>query len=536
MNSSVNLFFSSLISKRNLPVFILTLLLLAATIVSLCFLGWQTMQNYRSIQLTGEMQTLSQQLPLLATTSTGANEINDKVSTANQVLVALQPAAITTKFKMLPQVTEEDLLPVATELQNLETEVNNTLAGNYDYPNKALYAASASLLTQSNSLIEQYESVNAKLKSFHIVPAIGAILTILLLIRLFYNPAGSASGGGSELAEMEEQTRQNQDAILRLLDEMGDLADGDLTVTATVTEDMTGAIADSINYTIDALRELVTNINTTTLQVSSAAQESQATSMHLTEASEHQAEQISEVTVSITDMATAIEQVASDAGQSAEVANQSVALATEGNAAVQKSIQGMDTIREQIQETSKRIKRLGESSQQIGEIVELINDIAEQTNVLSLNAAIQAAMAGEAGRGFAVVADEVQRLAERSGNATKQIDALVKAIQSDTNEAITSMERSTTEVVSGANLSQAAGTALAQIETVSHQLAELIDNISTTAKAQSAEAVNTSDRMNVIQEITMQTSSGTNETAASIGRLSELADELRKSVSGFKLP
>jgi len=359
------------------------------------------------------------------------------------------------------------------------------------------------------------------------------ILTILLTTRLSFAPLDKLQ---ASLSDMELKSRHNQDAILRLLDEMGDLADGDLTASATVTEDITGAIADSVNYTIDELRSLVTQINTTTLQVASAAQETQATALHLTDASDHQAQQITEVSTAITDMAGSIEQVSQNASQSSDVATQSVSLAAQGNEAVKKSINGMDTIREQIQETSKRIKRLGESSQQIGDIVELINDIAEQTNILSLNAAIQATMAGEAGRGFAVVADEVQRLAERSGNATKQIDALVKTIQSDTNEAISSMERSTTEVVSGAKLSQDAGASLEQIEAVSHRLADLINNISAAAKQQASAAVTTSDNMNVIQEITMQTSTGTNESAASIGRLLELTNELRTSVSGFKLP
>lgn len=359
------------------------------------------------------------------------------------------------------------------------------------------------------------------------------VLTIIMVLQLGYLPSKILK---NSLGTMELQNRHNQDAILRLLDEMGDLADGDLTVSATVTEDITGAIADSVNDTIDALRSLVENINNTTLQVASAAQETQATALHLTDASDHQTTQITEVTTAITDMAASIEQISQNASQSSDVAAQSVSLAVQGNAAVKKAIHGMDTIREQIQETSKRIKRLGESSQQIGDIVELINDIAEQTNILSLNAAVQAAMAGEAGRGFAVVADEVQRLAERSGNATKQIDALVKAIQSDTNEAISSMEQSTSMVVSGARLSQDAGAALEQIETVSQQLADLIKNISDAAKQQAHVAVSTSDNMNIIQEITMQTSTGTNESAASIGRLLELTNELRTSVSGFKLP
>ena len=361
----------------------------------------------------------------------------------------------------------------------------------------------------------------------------GLVLTILMVLRLSYLPFKNMKIAQDN---MELQSRHNQDAILRLLDEMGDLADGDLTVSATVTEDITGAIADSVNYTIEALRSLVENINTTTLQVASAAQETQSTALHLTDASEHQSQQITTVSTAITEMASSIEQVSQNANQSSDVAKQSVSLASQGNAAVKKAINGMDNIREQIQETSKRIKRLGESSQQIGDIVELINDIAEQTNILSLNAAIQAAMAGEAGRGFAVVADEVQRLAERSSNATKQIDALVRTIQSDTNEAISSMEQSTKEVVSGAQLSQDAGMSLEQIETVSHQLADLINNISDAAKQQAQAAVSTSDSMNVIQEITMQTSTGTNESSESIGRLLELTNELRTSVSGFKFP
>lgn len=359
------------------------------------------------------------------------------------------------------------------------------------------------------------------------------LITILLTAHLSYVPLDKLQ---ASLDEVEKRSRQNQDAILRLLDEMGDLADGDLTVSATVTENITGAIADSVNFTIDELRNLVTQINTTTLQVASAAQETQATALHLTDASDHQAQQITEVSTAITDMAGSIEQVSQNASQSSDVATQSVNLAAQGNEAVKKAISGMDTIREQIQETSKRMKRLGESSQQIGDIVELINDIAEQTNILSLNAAIQATMAGEAGRGFAVVADEVQRLAERSGSATKQIDALVKTIQSDTNEAIISMERSTTEVVTGAKLSQDAGASLEQIEAVSHRLADLINNISDAAKQQASAAGSTSDNMNVIQEIAMQTSTGANESADSIGRLLELTNELRTSVSGFKLP
>jgi twitching motility protein PilJ len=317
---------------------------------------------------------------------------------------------------------------------------------------------------------------------------------------------------------------------------MGDLADGDLTVTASVTEDITGAIADSINYAIEALRELVTTINTTSEQVSSATQESRATAMHLAEASEHQAEQITQANGLIMTMTQAIDQMSNDATESAEVAKRSVEIASTGAETVRNTITGMDNIREQIQETSKRIKRLGESSQEIGDIVELIDDIADQTNILALNAAMQAAMAGEAGRGFAVVADEVQRLAERSINATKQIEALVKTIQADTNEAVTSMEASTSGVVKGATLAEDAGEALKEIESVSQYIADLTGKISSSAHDQSTQAVTIKDTMSVIQEITNQTSEGTHQTANSIGMLADLSDQLQKSVAGFRLP
>ncbi|WP_316367966.1 methyl-accepting chemotaxis protein [Candidatus Thiodiazotropha sp. CDECU1] len=334
----------------------------------------------------------------------------------------------------------------------------------------------------------------------------------------------------------KRQNEANQKAILQLLDEMGDLADGDLTVTASVTEDITGAIADSINYAIEALRELVTTINTTSEQVSGATQESRATAMHLAEASEHQAEQITQANESIKTMTQAIDQMSQDATESAEVAKRSVEIASTGADTVRNTITGMDNIREQIQETSKRIKRLGESSQEIGDIVELIDDIADQTNILALNAAMQAAMAGEAGRGFAVVADEVQRLAERSINATKQIEALVKTIQADTNEAVTSMEASTSGVVKGATLAEDAGEALKEIESVSQYIADLTGKISSSAQDQSSQSVTVKDTMSVIQEITNQTSEGTHQTANSIGMLADLSDQLQKSVAGFRLP
>ena len=366
-----------------------------------------------------------------------------------------------------------------------------------------------------------------------LVGTIGAAAAIVLVILLGFSQIRSSRQRYQVTAELNQR---NQEAILRLLDEMGSLAEGDLTVRATVTEDITGAIADSVNFAVEALRSLVTTINETAVQVSAAAQETQATAMHLAEAAEHQAQQITSASAAINEIAVSIDEVSKNSAESADVAQRSVQIASKGAGIVRQTIQGMDSIRDQIQETSKRIKRLGESSQEIGSIVELINDIAEQTNILALNAAIQAASAGEAGRGFAVVADEVQRLAERASGATRRIETLVQTIQADTNEAVTSMEQTTAEVVAGARLAEDAGLALGEIEKVSNDLADLIQNISEAARQQSAAATNISATMNVIQEITTQTSVGASQTAESIGNLAQLAADLRRSVADFKLP
>jgi twitching motility protein PilJ len=338
----------------------------------------------------------------------------------------------------------------------------------------------------------------------------------------------------SELRVRENE--RNQEAIMRLLDELSSLAEGDLTVQATVTEDITGAIADSINYAIEALRELVTTINDSAVQLDGATKQTQSAAAHMAKASGAQSRQISSASESMADMAASIEEVSGNSERCSDVARHSVDVAHKGGDAVRRTIDGMNAIRETIQETSKRIKRLGESSQEIGNIVELINDIAEQTNILALNASIQASMAGEAGRGFAVVADEVQRLAERAANATKQIEVLVRTIQTDTNEAVVSMERSTTDVVGGALLAENAGAALEEIEQVSNQIASLVQNISASARQQAAASGNISKNMQVVREISAQTAEGSTATSTSIAKLAALSAQLRKSVAGFRLP
>ncbi|GAA6166933.1 methyl-accepting chemotaxis protein [Sessilibacter corallicola] len=442
----------------------------------------------------------------------------------------------------ISKISDPDAISSLDEISELFEFVNSSVREIFE-SSPALFAArqsSETILDDSPVILESLSAVGADLRNatearpFNTVTI--TILAALAVLCLVLISSQLLNATQKRLKETAETNERNQNAILRLLDELADLADGDLTTTATVTEDFTGAIADSINYTIDQLRVLVSRINETSVGVASASQDTQQTALHLAEAAEHQAQEIAGASAAVNEMAVTIDQVSANAAESASVAERAVSIANNGAKVVQNTIHGMDTIREQIQDTSKRIKRLGESSQEIGDIVSLINDIADQTNILALNAAIQASMAGDAGRGFAVVADEVQRLAERSAAATKQIEALVKTIQNDTNEAVISMEQTTAEVVRGARLAQDAGVALEEIENVSTSLADLIQNISNAARQQASSAGHISNTMNVIQEITSQTASGTSATAGSIGTLASMAMELRESVAGFTLP
>lgn len=364
-----------------------------------------------------------------------------------------------------------------------------------------------------------------------------ALVTGALILALSMIVAHLRAGDFRRAATLQaEQNEQNQQAILRLLDELSSLADGNLTVHATVTDDITGAIADSINYAIGALRDLVATVNNSSILVDAAAKQTEAASQHLVRASETQTKHAAAASESIGQVVSAIEEVSGNAERCSDVAHHSVDVAHKGGEAVRRTIDGMNTIRETIQDTSKRIKRLGESSQEIGNIVALIEEIAEQTNILALNASIEASRAGEAGRGFAVVADEVQKLAERSSNATKQIEVLVSTIQSDTNEAVVAMERSTTDVVGGSLLAQNAGAALVEIEQVSHQIASLVQNISTSSKGQTEVVARIASNITVLREISSKALEYTASTLSAISKLSQLASELRKTVSGFVLP
>ena len=402
-----------------------------------------------------------------------------------------------------------------------------------------IFRDSEELLEVTNALAQAYQSSGMNRTAYGIVLLVLialAIALVVLLARTYLTESQrQAEQAEQGRRETEAVNRQNQDAILRLMNELGDLADGDLTVTATVSEDITGAIADSINYTIEELRVLVGRINDAAGRVTLATEIAQQTSNELLAAAERQSAEIKSAGQSVLSMASSMTAVSGDANQSATVARQSLAAAGKGARAVEDSIKGMNKIREQIQETSKRIKRLGESSQEIGEIVELISDITEQTNVLALNAAIQAASAGEAGRGFTVVAEEVQRLAERSGEATKQIGAIVRTIQTDTQDTVSAMEESTRGVVEGARLSDAAGQALAEIGEVSRALTTLIENISGATREAADSATKVARKMQEILLVTGQTTAGTQKTATAIGELAGLATELKGSVAGFKV-
>ncbi|MDR1709011.1 MAG: methyl-accepting chemotaxis protein [Candidatus Accumulibacter sp.] len=404
---------------------------------------------------------------------------------------------------------------------------------------KRIIDDSETLLDAADQLASAYQSRSTERTIYEASLAVLILLALAVLAmmaRVYIEDARrQAEYAERSRRESEMVNRQNQDAILRLMNELGDLADGDLTVTATVSEDITGAIADSINYTIEELRVLVGRINDAASRVTGATETAQRTSVELLDAARRQSREIQEAWHSILEAASSMTRASGDADQSAQVARHSLAAAGKGTQAVQDSIKGMNEIREQIQETSKRIKRLGESSQEIGEIVELVSDITEQTNVLALNAAIQAASAGEAGRGFTVVAEEVQRLAERSGEATKQIAAIVKTIQTDTQGAVSAMEKSTRGVVEGTKLSDAAGQALSEIGAVSQNLAELIERISQATRLQADAATGVAGKMREILKVTEQTTAGTQKTASAVGELAGLATELKGSVAGFKV-
>ncbi|MEA3192743.1 MAG: twitching motility protein PilJ [Betaproteobacteria bacterium] len=509
-------------------------------------LSVQTGGSARQNALTAQLMMLTQRMAKNANTMLAEAQIDPEVSfllgkDTNTFRDTLKGLIEGSEAQRISRVGDAELRGKLGELEGAFKEYQRAVSeilGNQQRLVNAkratfdLFNDSESLLKSSEQLNDAFETeLQGRRTNLIILITVSLLaLGVLALIGKFYLDDSRGRADESEKVNVE-----NEAAIQRLLDEITTLGDGDLTVRAKVTEHITGAIADSINYAIDEMRRLVKGITEASAQVTSATQEAQSVSTRLLEAAQKQAIEIQGAGTSVTQMAQSMIDVSKKAGDSSKVAESSLTAAGKGAGAVQNAIKGMNDIREQIQETSKRIKRLGESSQEIGEIVQLISDITEQTNVLALNAAIQAASAGEAGRGFTVVAEEVQRLGERSAEATKHISAIVKSIQRDTQDAVEAMERSTQGVVQGAKTADEAGQALHDIERVSTQLAELIGSITQATQAQAATATKVASNMKVILGITQLTTDGTKQTAAAAVRLTALADGLKSSVSGFKL-
>jgi len=458
----------------------------------------------------------------------------DALRNGNTVLRLSPPkqAATQTKLNELGKAFDGYQQAVASILGNMQRLIAAKDAAS------AVFNQSDKLLAATDNLTRAYEINLAESKAIYAIAAVVVLMVVVLvLMALAYVRDERLRREEAERQETtaRQQNERNQKAILRLMNEMQYFAEGDLTVRATVTDEITGAVADSVNYAIEELRTLVSRVTAAADQVTSASESAQHTSTALLAATEQQSQEIRQASAQVLGMARAINDVSARATESAEVARASLTAAGKGQNAVHDAISGMNEIREHIQDTAKRIKRLGESSQEIGEIVELISDITEQTNVLALNAAIQAASAGEAGRGFSVVAEEVQRLAERSAEAAKEIGALVKTIQTDTQDAVGAMEKSTQGVVEGAKLSDAAGQALTEIGAVSRRLAELIENISRATQTQAKSAGAVAAGMRNILGVTERATAGTQRTAASVSQLAGLARDLKSSVADFKL-
>jgi len=503
----------------------------------------------REISALAQLVTLTQRLGRGANTLLGAESVDADIVAAMSRDAAsfrslLQQIADSARAAARDADTTDKLGKLESAYKEFQTALDGILANGQALVNaknagRKVVDDSEGLLKATETLVSAYQQElagrSANFAAMGVLALLGALVIWLMVKAYTDEQRRQAIAARREREQEQNRNRANQDAILRLMNEMQTLAEGDLTTKATVSEEITGAIADSVNYTIEELRDLVGRINDAATRVTGATETARATSGQLLGAAEYQSREIRGTTAAMLEMVREMTEMSGSTGQSASVARQSLAAAQKGQSAVQDSIAGMNDIREQIQETSKRIKRLGESSQEIGEIVELISDITEQTNVLALNAAIQAAAAGEAGRGFSVVAEEVQRLAERSGEATKQIAAIVKTIQTDTGDAVAAMERSTRGVVDGARLSDAAGQALGEIGEVSQRLASLIDTVSATAKEQAKNAGTVAGNMQDILRITQQTTEGTKKTSASVDELAKLATELKGSVSRFRV-
>lgn len=358
------------------------------------------------------------------------------------------------------------------------------------------------------------------------------------LVAVAICAVGIGAAAGRAMTETDDAIRQRRDqqSILRLLEEIGVLATGDLTVHATVTEDVSGAIADSINHTIQALREMIGTINDTAEQVAVAADESLATAQELTGVSQSQTPRLRSSVAGLQNLLQTNRSMSDGARRVADVAEQSVAAVHSGAAAVREAADGMHAVRGQVQEASSQIRQLAARSQEIGDVVELVNDISEHTNTLALNASIQVTMAGESGSGFAVVADEVQRLAERAATASRQIESLVRGVQARTSDAVLAIEKATNRGVTGAQSADDAGTALVAIQDIAAQMSTLVREFTVHAEQQREQAQELSETVAGVGELTDQAEAGIQVSGEQSAELVALSRQLRTSMRGFTLP
>jgi methyl-accepting chemotaxis protein len=332
----------------------------------------------------------------------------------------------------------------------------------------------------------------------------------------------------------QEAQESLQRSITDLLNLINQVARGDLTLRGKVTNDALGNVADSINLMLDNFTTVIERVRKAAVDVSTNANRILASTDEMNTGTGQQDQEITNTSSAVEELTVSMKQVSNNAEASAEAARRALDAAEQGNRAVRDTLDGMQRIRSSVQATARKIKSLGDRSLEISEIINVINDITEQTNLLALNAAIEAARAGEAGRGFAVVADEVRKLAEHSRTATKDIAALIKAIQAETNEAVVVMEEGTKEVEVGTGLADQAGKALEAISSVVRQSAELVQEISLASKQQVRGTEGVANAMQIISGITRQTTQSARQAAGTVGTLVKLSEQLVDALSQFR--